>query len=179
MDIKDKINTILLCDIAIHLGLSSEIDPKLVKYAVSTGNEWLLSAQYSSVDAEGPVKGDRDFVVSVLNMYRGLSNAYRKLSSDEQKELTEKHQLKFHDGAIQIPGFDGNNESVYYSIIEAFQGIDRFTEQQQPIANTHSASEHLYNEMLAEFKEIDAVIRSWNLSKEEISSILSNAPHSF
>jgi hypothetical protein len=40
MDIKDKINTILLCDIAIHLGIDTDIDPQLVKYAVSSGNDW-------------------------------------------------------------------------------------------------------------------------------------------
>ncbi|HCK1067227.1 TPA: YfbU family protein, partial [Escherichia coli] len=114
-----------------------------------------------------------------LNMYRGLSNAFRKLSDDEQKELVRDHHLKIHDGEIQLPGFDGNNECDYFSIIEAYQKIDRFPEQKQPIANTHSRTEHLYNAMLDEFKKIDAVNRSWDLSKEELASILSTAPRSF
>jgi hypothetical protein len=58
----------------------------------------------------------------------------------------------------------------YFSIIEAYQKFDRFPEQQQPIANTHSHTEHLYNAMLDEFKKIDAVNRSWNLTKEELAS---------
>jgi hypothetical protein len=102
MDIKDKINTILLCDIAIHLGIDTDIDPQLVKYAVSSGNDWVLKAEYSSLDVDEPSKEDRDFVTAVLNMYRGLSNAFRKLSDDEQKELIRDHHLKVHDGAIQL-----------------------------------------------------------------------------
>ncbi|MFT2468642.1 hypothetical protein ACMWNK_23485 [Escherichia coli] len=50
MDIKDKINTILLCDIAIHLGIETDIDPQLVKYAVSSGNDWVIKAEYSHLD---------------------------------------------------------------------------------------------------------------------------------
>ena len=179
MDIKDKINTILLCDIAIHLCIETDIDPQLVKYAVSSGNYWVIKAEYSHLDVDEPSKEDRDFVTAVLNMYRGLSNAFRKLSDDEQKELVRDHHLKIHDGEIQLPGFDGNNECDYFSIIEAYQKIDRFPEQKQPIANTHSRTEHLYNAMLDEFKKIDAVNRSWDLSKEELASILSTAPRSF
>lgn len=179
MDIKDKINTILLCDIAIHLGIETDIDPQLVKYAVSSGNDWVIKAEYSHLDVDEPSKEDRDFVTAVLNMYRGLSNAFRKLSDDEQKELVRDHHLKIHDGAIQLPGFDGNNECDYFSIIEAYQKFDRFPEQKQPIANTHSLTEHLYNAMLDECKKIDAVNRSWDLSQEELASILSTAPRSF
>lgn len=102
MDIKDKINTILLCDIAIHLGIETDIDPQLVKYAVSSGNDWVMKAEYSHLDVDEPSKEDRDFVTAVLNMYRGLSNAFRKLSDDEQKELVRDHHLKIHDGEIQL-----------------------------------------------------------------------------
>ncbi len=179
MDIQDKINTILLCDIAIHLGIETDIDPEIVKYAVSSGNTWVLKAHHSWLDSDEPSKEDRDFVASVLDMYRGLSNAFRKLNEDEQKALTKDHHLKIHDGDIQIPGFDGNNECDYFSIIEAYQKFDRYPEQQQPIADTHSHTEHLYNAMLNEYKKIDAVNRSWNLSKDEISSVLSTAPRSF
>ncbi len=82
-------------------------------------------------------------------------------------------------GKFSSQCFDGNNECDYFSIIEAYQKIDRFPEQKQPIANTHSRTEHLYNAMLDEFKKIDAVNRSWDLSKEELASILSTAPRSF
>ncbi|MEI6984177.1 YfbU family protein, partial [Klebsiella pneumoniae] len=111
--------------------------------------------------------------------YRGISKAFRNLSDDEKKELVRDHHLKIYDGVIQLPGFDGNNECDYFSIIEAYQKFDRFPEQQQPIANTHSRTEHLYNAMLDELKKIDAVNRNWDLSKEELASILSTAPRSF
>ena len=179
MDIKDKINTILLCDLATHLDIESDIDPELVKYALSSGNEWILKANYSSLDVEEITKEARKFVMSVLDMYRGLSNALRKLEETDKSELIKNHRIKLHQEAIQIPGFDGNNECDYFSIIEAFQKISRYPEQKLPIANTHSCTEHLYNAMLAEYKKIDAVNRCWNLTKEEISSILSFSPKSF
>ncbi|MEG0869704.1 MAG: YfbU family protein [Hafnia sp.] len=176
MDIKDKINTVLLCDIAIHLGIDTDFDPEIVKYAITSGQEWVLDAKYAGYFSEGSEKTERDFIVELLNAYRGLSKSYRLLSSTVQEELKKKHRLKIHDGYIQLPGFDGNNEYVYPSIIEAFQKIERFPEQKYPINNTHSHTEHHYKALIEACKNANAVNREWELEAEEVSEILSLAP---
>lgn len=176
MDIKDKINTVLLCDIAIHLGIDTDFDPEIVKYAITSGQEWVLDAKYAGYFSEGSEKSERDFVIELLNAYRGLSKSYRLLGSSQQEELKKKHRLKIHDGTIQLPGFDGNNEYVYPSIIEAFQKIERFPEQKSPIDNTHSHTEHQYKALLEACKKANAQDREWKLEADEVSEILSHAP---
>lgn len=177
MDIKSKIDTILLCDIANHLGIKTEIDTELVKHAITTGNIWILDAKYSTLNVEEASKEDRDFVVTVLNMYRGLSAAILKLPKDTQQSLIEKFELKIIDKYIQIPGFDGNNEAKYFSIVEAFLQFNRFVEQKEPIDNTHSETEDNYRDMLEQYKKYDAVNRHFALNVEEIIAVFSLAPH--
>ncbi|EPJ3240901.1 YfbU family protein, partial [Proteus mirabilis] len=94
MNIKEKVNTILLCDIAKHLGIDSEIDPDIIKYAITSGNEWIINAEYSFLlddESSNHTKEDRDFLVEILNMYRGLSASLRKFSKDKQLELIKKN----------------------------------------------------------------------------------------
>ncbi|EOE0253027.1 YfbU family protein [Enterobacter hormaechei] len=177
MDIRNKIDTILLCDIAKHLGIETEIDTELVKYAITSGNSWILDAKYSFFNAEEASKQDREFVIDILNMYRGLSAAIRKLPEDTQQSLTERFELRMIDKNIQIPGFDGNNEAQYFSIVEAFLKFDRYVEQKEPIENTHNETVDDYSKMLAEYKKFDAPNRLFNLNAEEISSVLRLAPH--
>lgn len=176
MDIKDKINTVLLCDIAIHLGIDTDFEPEIVKYALTSGQDWILDAKYSGYFSEGSTKTERDFVIELLNSYRGISKSYRLLGSSEQEELKKKYRLKIHDGYIQLPGFDGNNEYVYPSIIEAFQKIERFPEQKHPINNTHSHTEHHYKSFIQVCKDANAQDREWELSADEVNEILSHAP---
>ncbi|WP_312946256.1 YfbU family protein [Superficieibacter sp.] len=176
MDTKDKISTVLLCDIAMHLGIDTDFDPEIVKYALTSGQDWVLDAKYAGYFSEGSSKAQRDFVVELLNAYRGLSKSYRLLGSTEQQELKKTHRLRIHDGYIQLPGFDGNNEYTYISIIEAFQKIERFPEQKSPINNTHSQTEHHYNALIEACKKANAVNREWELGAEEVSEILSHAP---
>ncbi len=103
MDIKNKINTVLLCDIAIHLGIDTDLDPEIVKYAITSGQDWILDAKYSGAFSEGSEKAERDFVVELLYAYRGLSKSYRLLSLTEQAELKKKHRLNIIDDNIQLP----------------------------------------------------------------------------
>ena len=53
----------------------------------------LSRPEYSDLKVDEPSKEDRDFVTAVF-ISRGLSNAFRKLSDDEQKELVRDHHLK-------------------------------------------------------------------------------------
>lgn len=175
----EKINTIFLCDLMTHLGVASAIDPKIVKYAIESGNLWVLDAEYHFLSEESPSKEVRDLTVSILNMYRGLSKALWELPASTQDSLKKKYKLKIDGVAIQIPGFDGNNESEYFSVIEAFQAINRFPEQSSPIANTHSQSIYKYEKMLEIYNSLNPLDRSWKLSEEEVRSVLDCAPQHF
>lgn len=87
MDIKDKINTALLCDIAIHLDIDTDFDPEIVKYAITSGQDWILDAKYSGAFSEGSGKAERDFVVELLYAYRGFLNRTVCLAQQSKMSL--------------------------------------------------------------------------------------------
>ncbi len=182
MNIKEKVNTILLCDIAKHLGIDSEIDPDIIKYAITSGNEWIINAEYSFLlddESSNHTKEDRDFLVEILNMYRGLSASLRKFSKDKQQELIKKNNLKLIEDNIQLPGFDGNNEYKYTNILEGFWKINRFTEQKAPISNTHSQTIDNYRRMINCYKSLNVQNRMFDITESEFQKILDSAPHGF
>ncbi|MBK0079764.1 YfbU family protein [Kosakonia sp. S58] len=176
MSVQDKINTILLCEIAIKLGIDTPFDPRIVNYAVSSGNEWVLEYKYPSLASRSPTQIERDFVAGVFSMYRGLSVAFSKLSVAEQTELIAAHRLRVEDGTIQLPGFDRNNESNYFSIANAFLEIQQFPEQKKPLNNTHSHTKKFYERMLQKFQEMNVVKKGFNLTVYELNTLLMRAP---
>ncbi|WLP09468.1 YfbU family protein [Enterobacter hormaechei] len=173
---KNSLNRLIRCVCGKKIGP----DPRNFNQRVSLGRNDLLIRtfpKYSFFNAEEASKQDREFVIDILNMYRGLSAAIRKLPEDTQQSLTERFELRMIDKNIQIPGFDGNNEAQYFSIVEAFLKFDRYVEQKEPIENTHNETVDDYSKMLAEYKKLDAPNRLFNLNAEEISSVLRLAPH--
>lgn len=181
MNIKEKVNTILLCDIAKHLGIDSDIDPDIIKYAITSNNEWVISAKYSILlddESSKHTKEDRDFLVEILNMYRGLSACLRKFSKDKQQELIKKNNLKLIDNYIQIPGFDENNEYKYTNILEGFLMIDKFPEQKKPISNTHTQTIDGYRRMISSYNNYEVLDRNWDITESEFQDILDSAPYS-
>lgn len=176
MSVQDKINTILLCQIAIKLEVNTPFDPKIVNYAISSGNEWVLEYKYPSLTSRSPTQTERDFVADVFNMYRGLSVAFSKLAAAEQTELIAAHKLRVEDGTIQLPGFDSKNESSYFSIANAFLEIQQFPEQKKPLAEAHSHTKKFYEKMLYRFHEMGVVQKNFNLTVYELNTLLMRAP---
>lgn len=176
MGAQDKINTILLCEIAVKLGIDTSFDPKIVNYAVSSGNEWVLEHKYPSLASRSPSQAERDFVASIFSMYRGLSVAFSNLSIAEQTELIAAHKLRVEDGTIQIPGFDRNNESNYFSIANVFLEIEQFPEQKMPLTDTHSHTKKFYEKMLQKFQEMRVAQKDFNLTVYELNTLLMRAP---
>lgn len=179
MSTLEKINALMLCDLIKHFKVESSIKPEVVEHAITSGNLWILDAEYSLLCQDEPTKEVRDFVVSVLNMYRGLSLAFRNLTSEDKEKLRGEVSFHIHEKNIQIPGFDGNNESEYVSVVEAFHAMGRFVEQVDPIANTRSSSIHSYKLMIQEYESLDPWSRANKLNVNEIRSVLSQAPLAF
>lgn len=179
MSTLEKINALMLCDIIKHLKVKTTINPEIVEHAITSGNLWILDAEYALFGQNEPSKDVRGFVVKVLNMYRGLSLAYKNLSADERTALQNKVSFRTHNNYIQIPGFDGNNEYEYFSVVEAYHSFDRFTEQQSPIEDTHSQTINAYQNMTEAYESLDPWSRSNKLTFDEIYEVLSKAPAAF
>ncbi|EJD6377281.1 YfbU family protein [Providencia rettgeri] len=174
----DKLNTLMLCDIIEHLKINTELDAELIRYAITSGNDWILNSEYGSLlNIDAVKKEEVDYVVNILNMYRGLSAALKKFSIDVKKKLISNYRLKIIDCDIQIPGFDGNNESQYINIVEGFLKTDRFSEQKEPIANTHSNTTAHYRAMLSEYEKLNAPMRRFEITEDEFINIISKSPY--
>ncbi|KNA30101.1 hypothetical protein ACO03_03055 [Pantoea ananatis] len=179
MSTLEKINALMLCDIIKHLKVNTTINPEIVEYAINSGNLWVLDAEYSLFGQHEPSRDVRVFVAKVLNMYRGLSLAYRNLSNDERTALQNKVSFKTHNNYIQIPGFDGNNEYEYFSVVEAYHYLNRYPEQQAPIEDTHYPTINSYQKMSEAYESLDPWSRSNKLTFDETYEVLSKAPAAF
>lgn len=174
----DKLNTLMLCDIIEYLKINTELDAELIRYAITSGNDWILNDKYGSLlNIESITKEEVSYVVSILNMYRGLSAALNKFPNDVKDRIISDHGLKIIDRNIQIPGFDWNHEYQYANIVEGFLKIDRFCEQKEPIANTHSNTTTHYRAMLSEYEKLNAPMRRSEITEDEFINIISKSPY--
>lgn len=100
--------------------------------------------------------------VDILQMFRGLYASYKNL---KDKSGINKDDVKFQ-------GFDGNEESNYYSYAKFFiTEKGRFNEFEKCEMNSHSNKLPQYRDMLNVWKQFNRY--SSDLSKEQILKIIS------
>lgn len=61
----DKLNTLMLCDIIEHLKINTELDAELIRYAITSGNDWILNSEYGSLLNIDAVKKKKLIMLSI------------------------------------------------------------------------------------------------------------------
>lgn len=117
----EKLTLTMIGEIHSSLNLANTgIDSNLVTSAIDSGNTWAISWQYGDVldfhDREVP-PAVKD-VTNVLDMWNFIEEAYEELTPAEKEELEER-AAPFGKN-VRFPGFDGNNETNYFSIVRFF-----------------------------------------------------------
>lgn len=154
----EKMILMMLSDRYKHQKVDSDIDPKFVSKAISSGHYWGLNWAYGlhgEVDDLGVV----DEVVDVLEMWWLIESGYAKLSQKD-KQRVELEAEPF--GAnVKFGGFDGNNESQHLAIAKfLINDLERFVDFKDRYLNSHFPSLGAHRRMLAVFKPMWANILS-------------------
>jgi len=113
-----KLTLAMLADIYQHLNIQGQVDPRLVRAAIQTGNTWALAWEYTSLQLEPERDQPRevDEVANVLGMWDRLEQSYTELTPEQQehvKDVTGRPQVRFQ-------GFDGGSEGNHLNIARFF-----------------------------------------------------------
>lgn len=123
------------------------------------GHKWLYSQSLNNL-SENLSDADAALVLNILQIYEMIQDAYDRLSD---KSIISEHKVKF-------PGFDGNHETEFMGFVDALEKAHRFTDViQNGYRNSHSAKVHVYEQMIAKWKEFG---KPYSFTKEQLIEIL-------
>ena len=167
----DKLNFMLLRDIAKHLKVPTETDVDLMAEVIYGGHYWAPAWEMQGLfhnHADRPA--DVSLVVSVLDMWSFLEERVEKL---EPSDL-EKVKAANYGHVPKFAGFDGNNESELMSIAHFLvEKMNRFSNFKGRDFNSHSPSIARQRRMVAAFEPIRATFDlGRQLSASQIIEIL-------
>ena len=168
----------MLCDLFKHLEVRSEVDPKFVKEVLFGGHNWALRWQYSGI-FHGHVDKRRTVseVGNILDMWSSIESGFTALSKPDKERLKEEAQLFGEDP--RFPGFDGNNESDYFSIARfMIEEMGRFESFKGRELNAHMPTLDIHFRMLAVFEPMKQTLTGGKLSVTQLIELFKERIHS-
>lgn len=175
----EKLMFVMLSEIHEALKIKNGIDVHLLKEAIYSDNTWAIDWEMPGI-----VQGNKEqdptevgYVVDVLDMWSFLEEGYSALSEREIKELAIKAS-PFGEH-VKFTGFDGNNESKYYSIAcFLVNEMGRFQKFSGRELNSHMPTTEMYTRMLNIFLPIRNSLVGRTLSVDEMANILNSMAYS-
>ena len=146
----DKLNFMLLRDIAKHLKLKTETNLDFMAEVIYGGHYWAPTWEMQGLFHDHTDKpADVSFVVNVLDMWSFIEEALEKLP---EEELALVKAANF-DHLPAFDGFDGNNESELMSIAHFFvKDMERFSRFKDRNMNSHIPVAGRFRRMTAAFE---------------------------
>ncbi|ATC33026.1 hypothetical protein CA606_12200 [Caulobacter vibrioides] len=175
----DKINTLLLCDIAEHLGIEGDVNVGFVRAAIQNGHTWAIEQRYGSDRSESDE--ERKPVVQkvhdVMHLWTVLEDAYEQLNAAEKAELEVRVPHVSKD--VRWGGFDGNNESEYMSVLAFMVGYMDFYPnfRGREHLNSHMPTLETFERMWAAYQPIRDSMPEYPLELDDLTTILSARVH--
>lgn len=167
----DKLNFMLLRDIAKHLKVPTDTDVDLMAEVIYGGHYWAPAWEMQGLfhnHADRPA--DVSLVVNVLDMWSFIEERVEKL---EPTDL-EKVKAANYGHTPRFAGFDGNNEAELMSIASFLvEKMNRFSRFKGRDFNSHSPSVARQRRMAAAFEPTRATLDlGRQLSASQIIEIL-------
>jgi uncharacterized protein YfbU (UPF0304 family) len=172
----EKLIAMMLSELIKKQGIEIETNVDLVQKVILGGHYWALGWEMPSVFHGHADKQSRvRFVVDVLDMWSFIEEAFEKLGEDDRKRLAE--EAKPFGERVQFPGFDGNNESEYFSIasflVNDLKRFSRFRVGHRDL-NSHHPTLEIYSRMLRVFQPIRQTLIGRGLSVDDLIAILNS-----
>jgi uncharacterized protein len=141
----------MLSEIYEHLEIQGQIDPRLVRDAVGSGNAWSLSWQYPDIfGTQEANEAVRREVVDFLDMWSLIEFSYKCLFPTDKEHVAEAGPLGPN---VQFYGFDVNSESEYLDVARfVIDQFDRFSEFRGRTLNAPMPAVRAYRRMYAAFQ---------------------------
>lgn len=146
----EKLNFMLLRDIARHLKVETDTDLDFMSQVIYGGHYWAPTWEMQGLfhnQADRPA--DVSFVVDVLDMWSFMEEAMENMSASDLEAIKAAH----YGHLPQFTGFDGNNETDLMSIARFFvKDMKRFTRFTRRDLNSHAPHAEEYARMYKKFR---------------------------
>ena len=167
----DKLNFLLLRDIAKHLKVNTDTNLDFMSEVIYGGHYWAPTWEMQGLfhdHADRPA--DVSLVVNVLDMWSFVEEALEKLPPED----LDKIKAVNHGFLPQFDGFDGNFESDLMSIARFFvQEMNRFSRFKGREFNSHAQVAGRYRRMAKSFEPMRTTLaHRRQLSADQILELL-------
>lgn len=154
-------------EILKKLDSDNEDEYELKQNIVYRGHSYFYGELGDFVTAES--EDETKEVMETLQMFRVIGNAIRRL----KEEGTE---LNFDEESLRFKGYDGNEETNFYSIAnfvlskDPAKGLGRFKEVHEYLDyfNTHSPVRHEYQRLFRAYRSLGTSVSSSELSIDQL-----------
>lgn len=176
----ERLIVAMLGDVYRKLGISGghvEIDVPFVMSAIQGGHFWALRWELPGIfhdhsDGQAVVRE----VVDTLDMWDLIETSYEKFSDIERKNLAAN--VKHFGNDPKFIGYDGNNESEYFSIARFIvNDMKRFTRFTDRGLNSHVPMVDAYRRMVRVFEPIRVGRSGRLMTADEVASLLVELTH--
>lgn len=167
----EKLILIMLSEIYEETGTKGEIDPKLVKSAIITSNEWGLKWKYPGIPFEAETPPVVSTVSNYLDMWWLIEEGYAKVTEKEKIRIAVEAEPFGTD--VIFRGFDGNNETEYMNVAHfLINELDRFSTFKDRDLNSHAPAVEVLERMYSVFVPMKKAISGRGLSADQIIELL-------
>jgi len=168
----EKLLLMMMRDVYRHLKIKGEVDAEFVSDVIYGGHYWAAKWQMGGLftDYEDDAR-DVHFVTNVLDMWRFIERAYKKLSKKD-KDRVEKEAEPFGRD-VKFRGFDGNYETSHMGIARfLIDKMGRWSQFKGRELNTHFPTLATYSRMLAVFEPMRSGLVGTELDADQLIRIL-------
>jgi uncharacterized protein len=170
----EKLITLMMANLIKGLGVQTEVKPDLIESIIYGGHYWALNWEMSGVFHGHADKQSRvRFVVDVLDMWTFLEQGFETLSDADKERLA--NECEPFGKYVKFPGFDGNEESEYFSIAHFLTNdlnrFSRFRDDNRSL-NSHHATLAIYRKMYQVFEPIRATLIGRRMNVDEMIAVI-------
>lgn len=169
-----RLGLAMLAEIHKKLDIRDGVNSELVAKALWSHNDWAINWEHGMLfdDSERNPPHVKH-VVEVLEMYDFLERSYAAIADDGRALIAEAYPY----GSPTFPGFDGNEESEYYSAAQfLIEDLHRFQRFKDHDLNSHAPTVEASERMLDVYRPIRAaqaqVHGMPNLSPQQIADVM-------
>lgn len=149
-----------------------EIDADFIADVIYGGHYWAPKWEMSELfHGEEDDPSNVHFVGDVLDMWSFIERSYERL--DEKEKARIEAEAKPFGTDVQLPGFDGNNESSLLGIANfLIKKMGRFVEFEGRDLNSHFPTVEMYKRMLAVFAPMEKMLVGRGLNSDQIIQLM-------
>ena len=173
----EKLILLMLCEVYDQLKIKGDIDAKLIRESVASGNLWGLGWSFPEVFANGEISDTTvTETINILSMWQRLEESYAALSQEDKEWLAAKAEP--FGKHVQFSGFDNNNEIDHIRAARfLIEQLGRFQNFKGRSLDAHMPTIEAHRRMLEVFTPILNQLLNLDFPAAQIAEVMEARIH--